>query len=96
MKVWDCAELKEVTLGQKFLVAHCGSGRTYFGEYAILVKATEKHLVFKTESGVTVKTSQENLNKVVGKAGIQGYFVSSRINGRDDDKNFIHQSVFVY
>lgn len=75
------------------MVAHSGSGRSYFGEYATLTKTTKQHLVFITDSGAQVKTSIDNLHKVVGKAAKENYFVSPKIEGRDEDENFIKQNV---
>lgn len=91
MKVWHCGNFIDVTIGQRFLVARCGSGHTYFGEYATLKRTTKQHLVFITDSGAQVKTSIENLHKVVGKAA--EYFVSPNIEGRDKDPNFIKSNV---
>uniref|UniRef100_A0AAU8AWA9 HNH endonuclease n=1 Tax=Dulem virus 37 TaxID=3145755 RepID=A0AAU8AWA9_9CAUD len=93
MKVWNCGKFENVEIGQKVLIAHCGSGHTYFGEFGKLVKVTSQHLVFKTESGAFVKTAADNLHQVVGKAKKEGYFVSLKTEGREDDKNFIRQDV---
>lgn len=95
MKVWSCGKLNEINIGCKVLVFSVGSGRTYFGEFAILERTTEKHLVFKTESGVVIKTDKENLHKVIGKAGKQGFVVSLNIEGREEDANFIKQNICI-
>ena len=91
MKVWNCGKFEDIEIGQKVFVGHCGSGRTVFGEYAILERTTTKHLVFKTESGATIKTDIENLNKVIGKAGKQGNWVSLVT-----EREFIHSPLSVY
>lgn len=88
MKVWTTGKYIEVSIGQKFLVARCGSGRSYFGEYATLTRTTKQHMVFTTDSGATVKTAIDNFCMVVGKASKAGYFVSPNIEGRDEDPNF--------
>lgn len=91
MKVWNCGEFIDVEIGQRFLIASCGSGRTYFGEYATLTRTTKKHLVFITESGAQVKTSIESLDWVTGKHA--GCFVTPNIEGRENDKNFIKSKI---
>lgn len=96
MKVWDCGKFVEVELGAKALVFQCGSGHSYFGEFATLIRTTKQHLVFETESGVIVKTSIDNINHVAGKAGKQGYCVSLNVEGREDDPNFFKQDVYIY
>lgn len=85
-KTWHCGKLIEVEIGQKFLIARSSSGRSYFGEYATLVRTTSKHFVFITESGSQVKTSKDNLHQVVGK--FSDYFISPNVEGRDEDPNF--------
>lgn len=92
MKIWYHNELIDVTFGQRFLVARCGSGHSYFGEYATLTRMTERHLVFITDSGAQVKTSIDSL-WTIGKAAKEGYFVSPKIEGRDDDPNFYKSHV---
>lgn len=88
MKVWFCGEFIDMTIGQKVTVFRCGSGRTTFGEGATLVKATAKNLVFKTQSGAVVKTDKENLHKVVGKAGAEGYSVTVKPADQFEDMIF--------
>ena len=56
-------------------------------------RSTSRHLVFETESGAQVKTAIDNIHEVVGKAKKEGYWVSTRIENREDDKNFIHDAV---
>ena len=86
MKVWNCGKFIDVELGQRFLVATCGGGHSIFGEYAVLDRITEQHLVFVTDSGTVVKTAKDNLHHVVGKAAKANYFVSASIERND---NFI-------
>lgn len=93
MKVWNNGKFEEIKIGQRVLVAHCGSGRTYFGEFGKLAKATKQHLVFITDSGAQVKTAIDNLHQVVGKAKKENLWVSLKVEGREDDENFIHQAV---
>lgn len=93
MKVWNLGELVDIEIGQKVLVAYCGSGLTYFGEFGKLVKTTKQHLVFETESGAQVKTAIDNLHKVVGKAAKEHYFVSLNVEGRETARNFIRKPV---
>lgn len=90
MRVWNCGKFIEMEIGQRVLVAHCGSGRSYFGEFGRLERTTNRHLVFVTDSGAIVKTAIDNLHHVVGKAVKEHYFVSTNIEGRED---MIHQSV---
>lgn len=96
MNVWCCGKYIDMEIGQKVLVFKCGSGRTIFGEYATLTRTTKTQLVFVTESGVTIKTRNDNLHYVVGKAGKQDWTVTPNIAGRDEDPNFIECPVFVY
>lgn len=91
MKVWTCGKYENIEIGQKVFVGHCGSGHSVFGEYATLVRTTKQHLVFKTESGVTIKTAIDNLHQVIGKAGKQGNFVSLVT-----EREFIHSPLLVY
>lgn len=90
MKVLNNGKLVEVKLGQKVLVARCGSGRTIFGEFGKLDRVTKNHMVFVTDSGAVVKTAVDNIQQVVGKAAKAGYFVSLITEGRD---NLIHLNV---
>ena len=75
------------------MVAKCGSGHSYFGEFGRLVRTTSRHLVFETESGAQVKTAIDNIHQVVGKAKKEGYWVSTRTENREGDKNFIRDAV---
>ncbi len=92
MKVWNLGSFIDVEIGQKILVARCGSGHTYFGEFGKIARTTNKHIVVITDSGATVKTEIDTLN-TVGKAAKEHYFVSIKVDGREEDKNFIHQNV---
>ena len=83
MKVFTMGTLNEFNIGDKFLVARCGYGHTIFGEYATLTKITNTQLVFTTESGTIVKSKIDVL-KTIGKAAKNGYFISDKIDGRDN------------
>lgn len=91
MKVWNNGRFEDMELGQRVFVGHCGSGMAVFGEYGNLERTTKQHLIFKTESGNVIKTKIDNLNNVVGKAGKQGYFVSTKT-----DREFIKSKVYIY
>ena len=93
MKVGNNGKFIDMHIGQKVLVAHCGSGCTYFGEFGTLVRTTGRHMVLVTESGAAVKTAIDNIHHVVGKAKNEGYFVSVNVDGRENDPHFIHQNV---
>lgn len=93
MKVYTCGEFKNIEIGQKVLVAYCGSGHSYFGEFGKLVRTTKQHLVFETESGAQVKTTLDNLHNVVGKAKKENIWVSLNIDNRENDDNFIHTEI---
>ena len=95
MKVWNCGKFENIEIGQKVMVARCGSGLSYFGEFAVLSKVTSKHLVFTTDSGAIVKTSIDSLC-TIGKANKAGYWVSLNIEGREEDKNFFKQNVMYW
>lgn len=96
LKVWSCGKFINMEIGQKVLVAHCGSGHTYFGEFGKLVRVTKQHLVFLTDSGTQIKTAIDNLHKVVGRAAKEGIWVSTNIDGREDDPNFIKQNTSLW
>ena len=68
----------DMEIGQEVTVARCSSGQTKFGEPALLDRMTKQHLVFKTESGKTVKCDIENMSRTVGKAKEAGYFIIVR------------------
>lgn len=88
MKVWFFNECIDIEIGQKVLIARYGSGHSYFGEFGKFERATDSHLVFVTDSGAIVKTERESLN-TIGKAKKAGYWVSTRVEDRENDKNFI-------
>lgn len=90
MLVWFGGKFENVEIGQKVLVARYGSGKSYFGEFGTLTKATKMHLVFTTDSGAIVKTKIDNIYCVVGKAAKERYFVSLNVEGRED---MIHEDV---
>ena len=89
MKVWNFDKFVDVEIGQKVLVARCSSGKSYFGEFGKIARVTDNHIVVITDSGAVVKTNIETLS-TVGKAAKAGYFVSLRIEGRED---MIHERV---
>lgn len=91
MKVFANGKLVDVEFGQRFYVGRCGSGRSCFGEFAVLERSTKSHLVFKTDSGAVVKTHLDDLG-TVGKAANSHYFVSMIVDGRDT-ANYIHENV---
>ena len=93
MKVWSCGDFIDIKIGQRVLVARCGGGHTYFGEFGKLARVTSNSLVFVTDSGATVKTAIDNLHNVYGKAAKERYFVSPNVDGRESDENFIRQNV---
>lgn len=95
MKIWNCGSYRELTIGQKVFVGRCGTGRSYFGEYARLARTTKQHLVFVTDSGATIKTAIDNLHRVIGKAGKQGWFVSLNVD-RDNDPECTISPVYIF
>lgn len=78
MKAFNNGNYINIEIGQEVTVARSSSGRTMFGEPAILERTTKQHLVFKTESGKTVKCPIDNLNWTVGKPAKAGYFIILR------------------
>lgn len=93
MRVWSNGKFIDMHIGQKVLVAYCGLGHTYYGEFGTLERVTSRHMVFVTDSGAVVKTAIDNIHHVVGKAKNEGYFVSVNVEGRENDSNFVHQNV---
>lgn len=79
---------QNITTGDKVFVGKC-SGVTVFGEFGTFIGATASHLIFRTESKGTIKTSKENLFKVSGKFGENGWFVSLNTD-RVEGKDYIH------
>ena len=47
--------------------------------------------MFKTDSGVIIKTAIDNISNVIGKAGKQGNFVSLRL-----ERDFIKSPTLIY
>lgn len=92
MKVWNLGKFVDVEFGQKVLVARCGSGKSYFGEFGKIARTTNKHIVVVTDSGAIVKTDIDTLN-TIGKAAKAGYFVSLHVEGRED---MIHERVMYW
>jgi hypothetical protein len=82
MKIFNCGRFEEIELGQKVLVARCGSGHTIFGEFGTITKFTKTQVVVTTDSGTIVKTDL-NLN-TIGKANKNDYFVSTKVSNRDN------------
>ena len=80
-----------IEIGQEVTVARSSSGHTIFGEPAVLERTTKQHLVFKTESGQTVKCPIDNMSTTVGKAKQAGYFIMKQ--KFEDIENIIHSSV---
>lgn len=78
MITFHYGDLINIKIGQEVTVARCGSGHTKFGEPALLERTTKQHLVFKTESGKTVKCPIDNMSRTVGKANQAGYFIIVR------------------
>ena len=91
MKTFHYGDYIDIEIGQEVTVARTSSGTTKFGEPAWLEKTTKQHLVFKTESGQTVKCPIDNMSVTVGKAKQEGYFVIRR--KFEDVKDIIHSTV---
>ena len=84
MRIWNTAEAKsvEVKVGTRCVVARCGSGRTYFGEFGTVIKELKNHLVIATDSGTIVKVNDSFIT--VGKAHKSDYWASLKVDGRED------------
>ena len=81
-----------IEIGQEATVFRCGGyshGR--FGEKAKLGRVTSQHLIWITESGAEVKTSDWNLFDVRGKAAKAGYIVS--LKPYEEFDGIIHENV---
>ena len=91
MIIFHYGNIINIEIGQEMTVARCGSGRTVFGEPAVLERTTKQHLVFKTESGKTVKCPINNMSRTVGKAERAGYSIITR--KFEDVENIIRSSV---
>ena len=92
IKVWDFGKFVDVELGQRVLVAKCGSGKSYFGEFGKIERTTKKHIVIVTDSGAVVKTKIDSLS-TVGKAAKERYFVSLHVDRCED---MIHSKVMYW
>lgn len=71
-----------VELGQRVVVATCGSGHSYFGEFGTITKFLNKHIVITTDSGTIVKVN--DWFDTVGKASKNNYWASVIIENRED------------
>lgn len=91
MRTFYCGEFVNIEIGQEVTIARSGSGHTTFGERSLLERTTKQHMVFKTESGQTVKCHIDNMSGTVGKAKQAGYFIILR--KFEDVKNIIHSKV---
>ena len=92
-KTFYCGNYINIEIGQEVTVARCGSGHTKFGEPAWLERTTKQHLVFKTESGQTVKCPIDNMSHTVGKADQAGYFIMAQ---KFEDINDIIRSAVTF
>lgn len=88
-RVWWSGGLRTIKTGDKVFVGRCGSGRTVFGEFGTLVGATKTQLIFKTDSMAMIRTSRDNLHKVIGKFRKEGWWVSLAT----DREDFIQEAV---
>lgn len=93
MRTYHYGEFINIEIGQDVIVARSGSGKTIFGEPAKLERTTKQHLVFKTESGETVKCPIDNMSVTVGKARQAGYFIITK--KFEDVENIIKSVVIV-
>ena len=91
MRTYHYGNYINIEIGQEVTIARCGSGHTTFGEPATLTRTTKQHLVFKTESGQTVKCPIDNMSQTVGKANKEGYFIMVR--KFEDIENIIRSAV---
>ena len=92
MRSYHYGRYVDIEVGQEVTIARSGSGHSVFGEPAFLERTTKQHLVFKTESGETVKCRIDNMSEVVGKAKQGGYFIILR--KFEDVTNIIRSSVW--
>lgn len=68
--------LVDIEIGARVTICRTGGfAHKMFGEYATLSRVTSQHLVFVTDRGSEVKTSNWNLFDVRGKAAKAGYTV---------------------
>lgn len=80
MKIWNNNKFENVEVGARCIVARCGSGHSYFGEFGTVTKELKNHLVITTDSGSIIKVN--DMFKPVGK--FKEYFASLNIENRDD------------
>lgn len=82
MKIWNIGNSKfeDVEVGTRCIVARCGSGHSYFGEFGTVTKELKNHLVITTDSGSIVKVN--DMFRPVGK--FKEYFASLNIENRND------------
>lgn len=91
MKTWFDGKPLEMYVGQVVIVYRCGPDHKIYGEFATLTRATNRHLIFSTDSGATVKTRLDSLHATVGWAKEQGYCVSPK--SVDAFSHMIHEEV---
>ena len=91
MKTFHYGNYINIEIGQEVTIARCGSGHNIFGEPALLERTTKQHLVFKTESGQTIKCPIDNMSFTVGKADREGYFII--VQKFEDIENIIRSAV---
>lgn len=89
MKTFHYGDYINIEIGQEVTIARSGSGHTIFGEPAVLERTTKQHLVFKTESGKTVKCPIDNMSYTIGKA--KDYFII--LKKFEDVENIIRSTV---
>ena len=80
MKIWNNGRFENVEVDTRCIVARCGSGKSYFGEFGTVTKELKNHLVITTDSGSIIKVNDSF--KPVGK--FSEYFVSLNIENRND------------
>ena len=78
MKTWFDGKPMEMYVGQVVTVYRCGEDHRIYGELATLTRATNRHLIFTTDSGASVKTRLDCLHATVGWAKEKGYCVSPK------------------
>lgn len=64
MKILYHGEFITLNEGDEVFIGRCGSGHTLFGEPGKFVGTTNRHMIFKSASGKTVKTAIYNIWKV--------------------------------
>lgn len=91
MRAWNnrTNKFEEIEIGTRCIVAKCGSGHSYFGEFGTVTKELKNHLVITTDSGSIVKVNDRF--HPVGK--FNEYFASLIVEGRE---NMIQQKVYAW